>query len=166
MSCVRLDPHSYADSDQPQTRAIDLTLRADFQCRTLEGEVTLHFGEPGGGAIDLDTRELRIEAVTALEGAPLRYELAPADPILGARLRVNLPAGARGLRIRYATSPTASALQWLQPPQTAGKEPFLFSPFQPIPPPSLSPFPDTPPIRTPCGRAPVKVPPTLGTVRG
>ena len=164
MSCVRLDPHSYADSDQPQTRAIDLALRADFQHRTLEGEVTLRFGEPGGGAIDLDTRELRIEAVTALEGAPLRHELAAADPILGARLRVNLPAGARGLRIRYATSPTASALQWLEPPQTAGKEPFLFSQCQPIHARSLAPLQDTPRIRITVGRARFKVPSRLRTL--
>src|SRR2546429_9882081 len=116
MSCVRLDPHSYADSDQPQTRAIDLALRADFQHRTLEGEVTLRFGEPGGGAIDLDTRELRIEAVTALEGAPLRYELAAGGPILRARLRANPPDGAPGVRVRYAPSPPASALPWAQAP--------------------------------------------------
>ena len=164
MSGVRLDPHSYADSDQPQTRAIDLALRADFQHRTLEGEVTLRFGEPGGGAIDLDTRELRIEAVTALEGAPLRHELAAADPILGARLRVNLPAGARGLRIRYATSPTASALQWLEPPQTAGKEPFLFSQCQPIHARSLAPLQDTPRIRVTVGRARFRVPSRLRTL--
>src|SRR5438132_100126 len=164
MSCVRLDPHSYADSDQPQTRAIDLALRADFQHRTLEGEVTLRFGEPGGGAIDLETRELRIEAVTALEGAPLRYELAAGDPILGARLRVNLPDGARGLRIRYATSPTASALQWLEPPQTAGKEPFLFSQCQPIHARSLAPLQDTPRIRVTVGRARFRVPSRLRTL--
>src|SRR5256886_17402245 len=108
MSCVRLDPHSYADSDQPQTRAIDLALRADFQHRTLEGEVTLRFGEPGGGAIDLDTRELRIEAVTALEGAPLRYELAAGGPLPRARLRAELPGGARGGGLRDAQNRRAA----------------------------------------------------------
>src|SRR5205823_13695263 len=109
--------------------------------------------EPAVGSTALDARELRIEAVTARQGAPLRHELAAADPILGARLRMNLPAGARGLRIRYATSPTASALQWLEPPQTAGKEPFLFSQCQPIHARSLAPLQDTPPIRVPVGRA-------------
>src|SRR2546426_12410328 len=122
MSCMRLDPHSYTDSGQPQTRDIDLALRADFQHRMLEGEITLRFREPGGGAIDLDSRELRIDAVAALDGALLRYELAAAEPILGARLRVTLPAGARGLRIRYRTSPTASALQWRSEERRVGKE--------------------------------------------
>src|SRR5438132_462944 len=164
MSCMRLDPHSYADSDQPQTRDVDLALRADFQHRMLEGEITLRFREPGGGAIDLDTRELRIDAVTALDGAPLRYELAAAEAILGARLRVTLPAGARGLRIRYRTSPTASALQWLEPSQTAGKEPFLFSQCQPIHARSLAPLQDTPRVRITVGRARFKVPSRLRTL--
>src|SRR2546426_12723329 len=134
MSCMRLDPHSYTDSGQPQTRDIDLALRADFQHRTLEGEITLRFRErdldfqhrtlegeitlrfrePGGGAIDLDSRELRIDAGAALDGALLRYELAAAEPILGARLRVTLPAGARGVRIRDRTSPPARAPPWVR----------------------------------------------------
>src|SRR2546430_15954539 len=109
MSCMRLDPHSYADSDQPQTRDVDLALRADFQHRMLEGEITLRFREPGGGAIDLDTRELRIDAVAALDGAPLRYELAAAEALPGARLRVTPPAGAPGLRSPHRPSPPPPA---------------------------------------------------------
>src|SRR5207253_515320 len=164
MSCMRLDPHSYADSDQPQTRDVDLALRADFQHRMLEGEITLRSRGRGGGAIDLDTRALRVDAVAALHGAPLRYELAAAEAILGARLRVTLPAGARGLRIRYRTAPTASALQWLEPSQTAGKEPFLFSQCQPIHARSLAPLQDTPRIRITVGRARFKVPSRLRTL--
>src|SRR5437762_9588065 len=117
---MRLDPHSYADVGQPRTRSIDLALRVDFSRRTLEGEIALHFHASGGGKVDLDTRDLRIDAVTSLAGASLAYELAPAQPVLGSRLRVTLPTGAAGLRIRYGTSPAASALQWLEPAQTAG----------------------------------------------
>src|SRR3989442_4489216 len=115
MSCMRLDPHSYADSDQPQTRDVDLALHVDFQHRMLEGEITLRFREPGGGAIDLDSRELQIDAVAALDGAPLRYELAAAEPILGARLPVTLPAGARGLRIRERPLSPATPAEMAQP---------------------------------------------------
>jgi len=129
---VRLDPHSYADSEQPQTRSIDLSLRADFAARVLDGEIALHFRAPGEGPLDLDTRALTVRAVTALDGAPLRHELFAAEPILGARLRVELPAGTRGVRVRYSTSPAASALQWLDEAQTSGKQPFLYSQSQPI----------------------------------
>ncbi|HEY4730555.1 MAG TPA: M1 family peptidase, partial [Myxococcales bacterium] len=72
---MRLDPHSYADTAQPQTRSIDLTLRADFDRRVLEGEIALHFRAPGFGPLDLDTRELRIDAVTLLDGTPLPHDL-------------------------------------------------------------------------------------------
>ena len=60
--------------------------------------------------------------------APTRFEVGAADAILGAPLTIALPAGADRVRVRYATRPGASGLQWLAPPQTAGKKhPFLFS---------------------------------------
>ena len=158
---MRLDPHSYADADQPQTRSIDLALRVDFDRRVLEGEIALHFRAPGGGHLDLDTRELRIEAVESLDGAPLAYELSGPEPILGARLRIDLPRGARGVRIRYATSPAATALQWLEPGQTAGNQPFLYSQSQPIHARSLAPLQDTPRIRIQVGFARFTVPSRL-----
>src|SRR5438477_12332617 len=161
---MRLDPHSYADVGQPRTRSIDLALRVDFSRRTLEGDIPLHFHASGGGKVDLDTRDLRIDAVTSLAGASLAYELAPAQPVLGSRLRVTLPTGAAGLRIRYGTSPAASALQWLEPAQTAGGQSFLFSQCQPIHARSLAPLQDTPRIRITVGRARFKVPSRLRTL--
>jgi leukotriene-A4 hydrolase len=161
---MRLDPHSYARDDQPRTASIDLALRADFSRRTLEGEIVLNFREPGGGELDLDTRDLRIDAVTALDGTPLPHDLAAPEPILGARLRIALPAGAAGVRIRYRTSPLASALQWLDPAQTAGGRPFLYSQCQPIHARSLAPLQDTPRIRITVGSARFTVPSQLRTL--
>jgi len=158
---MRLDPHSYADTAQPQTRSIDLTLRADFDRRVLEGEIALHFRAPGSGPLDLDTRDLRIDAVTLLDGTPLPHDLFAPEPILGARLRIDLPRGAAGVRVRYATSPAASALQWLEPSQTAGGQPFLFSQAQPIHARSLAPLQDTPRIRITVGTARFTVPSPL-----
>src|SRR5882672_5836052 len=158
---MRLDPHSYADTAQPQTRSIDLALRADFDRRVLEGEIALHFRTPGSGPLDLDTRELRIDAVTSLDGRPLRHELFAPEPILGARLRIDLPRGAAGVRVRYETSPAATALQWLEPSQTAGGQPFLYSQAQPIHARSLAPLQDTPRIRITVGSARFTVPSPL-----
>ncbi len=158
---MRLDPHSYADTAQPQTRSIDLTLRADFDRRVLEGEIALHFRAPGCGPLDLDTRELRIDAVTLLDGTPLPHELFAPEPILGARLRIDLPPGTAGVRVRYATSPAATALQWLEPSQTMGGQPFLFSQAQPIHARSLAPLQDTPRIRITVGTARFTVPSPL-----
>jgi aminopeptidase N len=162
---ARLDPHSYAGSEQPQTGSIELDLNVDFSSRTLAGEIALRFREPGTGPLDLDTRDLRIESVIDLEGKPLRHELAAADPILGARLRVELPPGTQGVRVKYATSPAASALQWLTPAQTAGgQQPFLFSQCQPIHARSLAPLQDSPRIRITVTSARFTVPARLRTL--
>jgi aminopeptidase N len=155
---ARLDPHSFADSSQPQTRSIELRLAVDFSSRTLTGEATLRFQQPGAGSIDLDTRELEIFSVRSLDGAALPFALSPAEPILGARLRIELPPEARGVRIAYRTSPQATALQWLEPEQTASRKPFLFSQCQPIHARSVAPLQDTPRIRITVDSAQFDVP--------
>ena len=149
---ARLDPHSFAEAGQPITERIDLSLRVDFGRHVLSGEAILRFREPSSGPIDLDTRDLRIDAAETHDGAPLRYELSSPEPILGARMRVHLPPGTRSIRIRYATGPNASALQWLEPSQTAGgQHPYLYSQCQPIHARSIAPLQDTARIRVRVG---------------
>ncbi|HEY1585497.1 MAG TPA: M1 family aminopeptidase/hydrolase, partial [Polyangia bacterium] len=142
---MRKDPHSYADDAQPTVTHLTWHVEVDFATRTLGCVAELAL-RGDGGAIDLDTRDLTIESVD--DGVtPLRWELAAAQPILGARLRVELGA-ARVVRVRYRTSPSASALQWLTPAQTAGgRHPFLFSQCQAIHARSLVPLQDTPRVR-------------------
>jgi aminopeptidase N len=145
---ARLDPHSYADPAHARTASFDWAARVDFTSRTLSAEVTLHFASPASGPLDLDTRELTIESASTLDGAPVPFSLHPADPILGSRLTLQLPASTSAVRIRYRTAPTASALQWLSPEQTlGGKHPFLFSQCQAIHARSVLPCQDTPSIR-------------------
>jgi len=145
---ARRDPHSYNDDTQVATSSLALLARVDFAHEVLHGEATLTFERPGAGALDLDTRELAIDAVEDLAGRALPFVLHPAEPILGARLAIELAPGTSGVRIRYRTSPTASALQWLAPAQTAGgRAPFLFSQCQPIHARSIVPLQDTPRLR-------------------
>lgn len=145
----RLDPHSHADPDQGRTRHLRWQLRVDFPSRTIEGDVTLDLEAPApGGPFDLDTKGLTLHAVEGADGAPLRHQLGDEDPILGRRLRIELPAGARAVRIRYKTSPDAVGLQWLEPAQTEGKRhPFLFSQCQAIHARTMVPVQDTPRLR-------------------
>jgi leukotriene-A4 hydrolase len=144
---ARLDPHSYTDSAQPQVRHFAWTARADFAARVLTCEVVLHFREPGAGPLDLDTRALDIDAVT-VAGVAVPFELDAAEPILGRRLRIALPAGSSAVSIRYRTRPESSALQWLEPAQTAGeRQPFCFSQCQALHARSVIPLPDTPRVR-------------------
>jgi len=150
----RLDPHSYADSDQLRTARLDLELRVDFQERRLRGEARLTFAAPGAGPLDLDTRDLEVEQVSDAAGRPLPFTLHAPEPILGSRLRVMLPPACESVRIRYATSPAASALQWLDPAQTAGgREPYLYSQCQAIHARSVAPLQDSPRFRIRYGAA-------------
>jgi leukotriene-A4 hydrolase len=145
---ARRDPHSYCDDAQPATSSLALVARVDFAEQRLHAEATLVFAAPGAGPLDLDTRDLVIEAVEDLGGQPLPFVLHPAEPILGARLAIELPPGSAGVRVRYRTSPDASALQWLSPAQTAsGRAPFLFSQCQAIHARSVVPLQDTPRLR-------------------
>lgn len=145
----RPDPHSYADDTQPRTRSFDWKASVDFKTRILRAEVTLNLASPSeGGPLDLDTRDLMIHAVLDQEGHPLAFIHHPADPLLGRRLEISVPSGVSSIRIRYETSPDASALQWLTPEQTLGREyPYLFSQCQAIHARSVLPCQDTPSIR-------------------
>lgn len=144
---ARLDPHSYNDSSQPEVERLELTARIDFDQHRLHAEATLWFRTAQGGKVDLDTRDLEIDEVRDPHGAAVPFTLHPPEPILGARLSLDLPPGAEAVRIRYRTSPSASALQWLEPKQTTGSDPFLFSQCQAIHARSVVPLQDTPRIR-------------------
>jgi len=132
---TRIDPHSYFDDAQPRTESWHLRLRVDFERKVLEGEATLVFpGQGVAGTLDLDTRGLSIHrAYVTATATVLPFELGEEDPILGRRLRLQLPVGTMGITLAYETSPEALGLQWLAPEQTAGgKHPFLFSQCQAI----------------------------------
>ena len=145
---ARPDPHSCADDTQPAAKHLSWKARVDFRERRLSGEALLELDSPRGGPLDLDTRDLEIQAVETAAGQPVPHQLHAPEPILGARLRCELPAGTPAVRIRYRTSPQASALQWLSPAQTAGgRHPFLFSQCQAIHARSVVPIQDTPRIR-------------------
>jgi leukotriene-A4 hydrolase len=149
---ARPDPHSFRDDTQPVVAHLSWTARADFGTRTLDAvaELRLRSGGAGHGApgpLDLDTRDLAITAVTA-DGADAAFELGPADPVMGSRLRISLPAAAAAVRIGYRTSPRSTALQWCTPEQTAdGTHPFLYSQCQTIHARSMLPIQDTPAVR-------------------
>ena len=160
----RTDPHSYFDDSQPRARHLRLDLAVDFERRVLEGTVVIELAAPGQGSFDLDTKGLHIEGVRAPDGRPLPHHLGAEEPILGRRLRIELPAGTTEIAIAYRTSPEAAALQWLEPAQTAGKRhPFLFSQCQAIHARSLVPCQDSARARVTYD-ATLTVPEALGAV--
>ena len=152
-------------------RHLALDLDVDFARRRLSGSAILRLErtDPSAERVHLDTRGLEIERAESGDGSrwsKARHEFGPADPILGAGLSVELPAGHDRVRIFYATSPNASGLQWLEPAQTAGRRhPFLFSQSQAIHARSWAPVQDTPAVRI-TYEAVVRTPPDLVALMG
>jgi aminopeptidase N len=144
-----------------RVRHLDLDLDLRFDRRTLEGSAAVHFDRYAGDELILDTRDLEIHSVEGAEG----FELGAAHPVLGAPLRIRLGSG-NTVTIRYSTSPRASGLQWLDSPQTAGKQhPFLYTQSQAIHARSWIPLQDTPGVRV-TFTARVRTPPGLRAVMG
>ncbi len=161
------DIHSFGNPEQIRVRRVELDLDVDFAHKELKGSATLMIERapncPPDAPLDLDTRDLTVESVASAiaEGAfePTKFELGDSeqgganakkgsDPVLGKRLRVWLPEKATRVRISYHTSPKATALQWLEPPLTAGKKhPFLFSQSEAIHARSWIPLQDSPGVR-------------------
>ncbi len=148
---TRVDLHSYAQPDLARVRHLALDLEVWFGQRQLVGSATLSVEGPG--PLILDTHHLTIERVELWN--PTRrswdagtYSLGKTDPILGAPLEIPLSQPNQGVRVFYRTSPQATALQWLEPAQTAGKKyPLLFTQSESIYARTWVPIQDSPGIR-------------------
>ncbi|HEX7239890.1 MAG TPA: hypothetical protein VF263_06465, partial [Longimicrobiaceae bacterium] len=143
------DIHSFARPEEARVTHVELDLRADFAAKRLSGTAALDVqAAPGAERIVLDTRDLEVQGVADASGRALQWSYGEPDSILGRPLTVQLPQGTRRIVVRYRTSPTASALQWLSPAQTAGKRhPYLFSQGQAILTRTWIPTQDSPGIR-------------------
>src|ERR1017187_3752278 len=157
-----MDIHSWSRPELIRVRHLELDLDVNFDSRVLAGSATLHLDRTSGDELVLDTRGLAIRSVDNASS----QELGAPDPILGAPLRIQLAPGATWVRIHYSTSPQASGLQWLDPPQTAGKlHPFLYTQSQAIHARSWIPLQDTPAVRV-TFQAEIRVPAGLRVVMG
>jgi leukotriene-A4 hydrolase len=144
------DPHSYSRPDEVRVEHIALDLSVDFAKKQLAGTATLRIkNNTGAKRLALDTHTLDIKRVTLQPGgtqAP--FELGNADPIFGSSLEIPLNPDTTSVAIEYSSSPTAKALQWLEPAMTAGKkQPFLLSQSQAILARSWVPCQDSPGVR-------------------
>jgi aminopeptidase N len=168
------DPHSYAEPGKFLVRHVALDLAVDFAAHRLEGAATLTVEQvdPSADVLALDTRDLEVRSVHLVEASGrakvLAFELGERDPVLGSKLTIRFPhccAATAQMRIRidYRTSSEASALQWLEPAQTFGSHPYLYSQGQAIHARSWIPVQDSPGIRM-TYEARIRTPPGLVAV--
>ncbi|BCS31069.2 aminopeptidase [Luteitalea sp. TBR-22] len=143
------DIHSFARPAEARVTHVALDLQVDPAARVLRGTATLTLvRRADAGEVVLDTRGLRVTRVTDEAGQPLAHRLQPEVTFLGQALVVALPARGDRVTVHYETSPSAAALQWLTPAQTAGKtHPYLYSQGQAILTRTWIPTQDSPGIR-------------------
>jgi aminopeptidase N len=142
-----MDPHSHARPHEARITHLDLDIEVDMQAERIRGVARYAIAAaPDANRIVLDTDGLTIERV-AVDGREAPFTLGDST-FLGRPLEVSITPGAKEVAITYTTGPQASALQWLKPQQTAGKQqPFLFTQGQAILTRSWIPIQDSPGIR-------------------
>ncbi|MFL6155261.1 MAG: M1 family metallopeptidase [Marmoricola sp.] len=156
-----VDPHSCSRPAEIVVRHLDLDLDVDFAARRLSGTASLDLEHRTEGAtrLALDTWKLAVERVTDGAGDELPFTLGEHDPVLGSALTIEVGTADRVV-VRYATSPEARAIQWLEAEQTASGKPFLFTQSQPILARTWIPCQDSPGVRV-TYEATVRVPAEL-----
>jgi aminopeptidase N len=145
-----VDPHSFAEPQRVRSQHVELDLALDFGAKIARGHVWHDLERADATApFVVDTDGLAIGGAFDQDGRPLLADLASLpDPLRGRRLAVRLRPDTRRVRIDYATSPDAEAMQWLAPEQTdGGKQPFLFTQGQAILTRSWIPLQDSPSVR-------------------
>ena len=162
----RRDVHSFGNPELVRVEHVDLDLTVDFDRKELRGAATISFerqpGSPPDAPLVLDSKDLSIEAIEESDGqgwSKVDFQVGPSDSILGESLTIR--AGRSPVRISYKTSPKAGALQWLDPPRTAGgQKPFLFTQSEAIQARTWIPLQDSPGVRV-TYQALIRVPPGL-----
>jgi leukotriene-A4 hydrolase len=143
------DIHSFARPEEAVVRHLALDLDVDFAQRRLAGSATLTIEtQDGAPELILDTHGLTIDRVTLGDGTETTFSFGESQPFLGSALTIAIKPDTTSVKIDYAASPDAAAVQWLTPAQTAGgKDPFLFTQSQAILARSWVPIQDSPGVR-------------------
>jgi len=144
-----IDIHSFGNMNDVVLSHLFWDAQLNFDSRTIEASAAWTIDNKNGAdKLILDTENLTIKNVTLDKGHKTTFELMEADPVLGRALHIQIYPDTKNVVIEYETSPEASALQWLNPQQTAGKvHPFLLSQSQAIMARSWIPCMDGPGVR-------------------
>nr|XP_054751062.1 leukotriene A-4 hydrolase-like [Lytechinus pictus] len=152
------DPNSVSNISGIITKHISIEWNINFKEKIFTGDVklTLETLQDGVANLILDTSSnLCISEVSDdATGEKLTFEVKEPLGALGSPLNIRLPSSAQSkgsklcIKISYKTSSSASAIGWLEPSQTAGKQfPYLYSQCQAIHARSILPCQDSPSVK-------------------
>ncbi|MDZ4772913.1 MAG: M1 family metallopeptidase [Planctomycetota bacterium] len=143
-----MDIHSRSEPMRVRVTHASLDLDVDFAAKRLSGSVELALDRRDIGApLVLDQQALAIRSVTGSDGTPRAFDIGTEENGLGSALTIQLAPRDAKVRIAYATTDKALALQWLEPAQTAGSQPFLFTQGQAVLTRTWIPCQDSPGVR-------------------
>ncbi len=143
------DSHSFSKPSEARVTHLNWVAKIDFPSKTIIATATWQIAATvNSKEIIFDTKDLSIDKVVLGNNEAAAYKLTDADPTFGQALSVGINPDTKSVSISYKTSPSAEALQWLSPQQTAGKKnPFLFTQSQAILARSWVPCQDSPSVR-------------------
>jgi leukotriene-A4 hydrolase len=147
-----MDASSFSNPDVARIVHSDFEIDINFHTHVMEWwcNHTVNIEKQGANELILDTRDLNISAISVNGASDSHFTTGKSTKALGTALHIPLPANVPvgstvDVEIKWTTSPTAVAAQWLTPEQTAGgNQPFLFTQCQAIHARTLVPCQDTP----------------------
>src|SRR5690554_246095 len=144
-----IDWHSKSNSLEINPQHVSLDIEVDFDNQQIVGSSKWFLKpEEGTEKAIFDTYQLQIDSILYADGSKAPFKIGSHDEILGAALEVGLQEDTEELTIYYKTGEDATALLWLTPEQTFGKEaPYLFTQGESIYTRTWIPSPDGPGYR-------------------
>jgi leukotriene-A4 hydrolase len=120
--------HSYSNAQDIAMKHLHWFCKIDFDKKVISATAQWLFtNKTKCTKMVLDVYDLQIAAVR-VQGNKVTHQISSSDKILGAALSFPISATDSIVEIDYTTSATATALQWLNPEQTADKKmPYLFT---------------------------------------
>lgn len=152
---MSFDLHSQSNLHEIVTRHIALLWKVDFEKKIIDGLASIT-GEAlvdGVTNYQFDSKDLDIHSAADANGEVLKHSLDSHHEVFGHQLTVQLSKPLNKgekvtITIKYNSRPTSSAIQWLNPNQTAGKKhPYLFTQCQAIHARTMLPCQDAPSVK-------------------